>query len=91
MLHLNNGIIEYNPEKEKLLGEYNNGIIVAHWYPEKETMLSASLELLLFTGNRENLSPLTHVVDDFCCKCFDPSYPSNHYYNVCTIWYSCCY
>ena len=35
MLHLNNGTIKCNPEKERLLGRYNNGIIVAHWYPEK--------------------------------------------------------
>ena len=41
MLHLNNGIIKYNPEKERLLGRYNNGIIVAHWYPEKEKILGA--------------------------------------------------
>ena len=41
MLHLNNGIIKYNPEKQRLLGGYNNGIIVAHWYPEKEKILDA--------------------------------------------------
>ena len=41
MLHLNNGIIKYNPEKERLLGGYNNGIIVAYWYPEKEKILGA--------------------------------------------------
>ena len=29
MLHLNNGIIKYNPEKERLFGRYNTGIIVA--------------------------------------------------------------
>ena len=29
----------YNPEKERLLGRYNNRIIVAHWYPEKEKIL----------------------------------------------------
>ena len=39
MLHLNNGIIKYNPEKDSLLSRYNNGIIVAHWYPEKEKTL----------------------------------------------------
>ena len=40
MLHLNNGIIKCNPEKEILLGGYN-GIIVAHWYPEKDRILGA--------------------------------------------------
>ena len=39
MLHLNNGIIKYDPEKKILLGGYNNGIIVAHWYLEKEKIL----------------------------------------------------
>ena len=41
MLHVNNGIIKYNPERERLLGGYNNGIIVAHSYPEKEKVLGA--------------------------------------------------
>ena len=36
MLYLNNGIIKYNPVRERLLGEYNNGIIVAPWYPKKD-------------------------------------------------------
>ena len=36
MLYLNNGIIKCNPEKERLLGRYNYGIVVAYWYPEKE-------------------------------------------------------
>ena len=39
MLHLNNGIIRYNPEKERVLGRDDNEIIFAHWYPEKEKIL----------------------------------------------------
>ena len=41
MLYLNNGTINYTPEKKKLFGKYNNGIIVAHWHPEKEKILGA--------------------------------------------------
>ena len=28
-----------NPGKEKLLGKYNNGMIVLHWYPGIEKIL----------------------------------------------------
>ena len=41
MLHLDNGIIKYNPENKRPLGRYSYGIVVAYWYPEKEKILGA--------------------------------------------------
>ena len=62
MLHLNDGIIKYNPEKERLLGGYN-GIIVAHWYPKKEKILGA----LTICGTAVCWKSRKFVVSCPCC------------------------